>query len=160
MYLHYFCDEIDHQTSLDPTDRTGYSVRMPLPTVRVRVYDGSKVYHLFEKTVTVPDGGLELDIPLERTNYVRLFGNLVEKATGRRMKRGEDGGHGPLLYFGDGKGYHAGPEWLEDDGSYSLRVPRGKITVRAVDTAKSIAVPTVDLTEVEGDEYRFDIALD
>jgi hypothetical protein len=46
---------------------------------------------------------------------------------------------------------------LDDGGAFSLRVPRAKLTVRAVNTPKRIVNPVIDLTGYEADERDVEI---
>jgi len=159
LYLHFFCDGIDHQVTLDPSSETEYAVRMPQPTVRVRVADTDDAYHLYERTVEIEGKSRTLDLPLEPTGFVLLRGRVVDAADGSAVPRGADGGHGPLLYL-SGDGWSEGPVSLEEDGSFTLRVPRAKIEIRAVDTARSIANPDLDLTGFAGASRKFELRLE
>jgi hypothetical protein len=154
-YLHFFCDAIDVQKSFDPADLTSYDVRMPRAEIRIRIKDKTEEYALFEKTVTVDGNDREYDIRLVPTHFVLLRGRAIDVATGQAV---EQHGHGPLLYFDAEPG-----DWgrsmvrLDDDGAFTLRVPRAKLRIQAVDTSKRIANPILDLTGFEGGETEFEL---
>ncbi len=153
MYVHFFCDETGFQLTLDPEDESTYSVRLPLPRVRVRAADGSGVYALFEQTLTIEGEALEYDIRLTPTHFVLLRGRAVDAVTGEAIRPTGGMGSGPLLYLdADKVGWSKSMVRLDDEGTFSLRVPRAKLTVRAVNTPKRIVNPVIDLTEYEADE--------
>jgi hypothetical protein len=158
MYVHFFCDEIDFQQSLDPEDEPTYSVRLPQPKVRIRAADGSAAYALFEQTLTIEGEALEYDIRLTPTHFVLLRGRAIDAVTGKAIRASGGMGGGPLLYFdAEQVGWSKGMIGLDDEGAFSLRVPRAKLTVRAVNTPKRIAKPVIDLTGYEADEREVEI---
>ncbi len=161
VYLHFICDESGFHVTVDPGKEADYgTVYLPAPRVRVRAFDQTKTYALFETTITVPEEGMAFDIPLSRSGRVRLFGRVVDAATGAPILPGAGGGHGPLLYFGDeGHTWTEGPIALAPDGTYSIRVPRGKVVVSVVDTAMKPVAPEIDLSNGTADEHAADIAL-
>jgi hypothetical protein len=85
MYLHFFCDEIDHQETLESARTASYEISMPKSTVRIRAFDTSKRYHLFEKTVQVEGDELQFDIAVVPTHYILLTGKIVDLNTGKRI---------------------------------------------------------------------------
>jgi hypothetical protein len=153
MYVHFFCDEIDFQRTLDPEDASTYSVRLPRPTVRVRAADRSGVYALFEQTLTIDGEALEHDIRLTPTHFVLLRGRAIDAVTGEAIRPTGGWGSGPVLHLdADKVGWGKSGVTLDDEGAFSLRVPRAKLRVRAINTSKRIVNPVIDLTGYEADE--------
>jgi hypothetical protein len=153
MYVHFFCDQIDFQRTLDPEDASTYSVRLPRPTVRVRAADRSGVYALFEQTLTIDGEALEHDIRLTPTHFVLLRGRAIDAVTGEAIRPTGGWGSGPRLHLdADKVGWGKSGVTLDDEGAFSLRVPRAKLRVRTINTSKRIVNPVIDLTGYEADE--------
>jgi len=159
MYLHFFCDEIDHQQSLDPRDVTDFEVTMPRATVRIRAADLSSRYHLFEKTIEIAGGEIEFDIPMVPTHYVLLKGKILDARTGTVILPKPGIGNTPLFYVQDERGFSAGLIGPASNGTYSVRVPREKLTFLVVDTPLSPRTKTLDLTGFDGEVRQFDLVL-
>jgi len=134
---------------------------VPQAKVRIRVADKERRYAIFEKTIDLASKSETFDIRLEATNFIRLHGKVL--ASGEPVPPSEpDGAVGDrvMFYFQhDGKPI-AGPMAPAQDGTYSLRVPRGKIKIMAVNTALKIKQDTVDLTGNDSESHVFNIELE
>ena len=164
VYLHFFCDEIDFSKTLDPTEMATYVVRVPKATVRIRAYDTTKVYALYEKTITLEEREVYRVIHLDPTNYVRVHGKIIDRTSGALVRPDPDAGMGdtPLFYFHDSEGKPCHTLWItpESDGTYSVRLPRTRIEISVVDTPLGLRVRKLDLTGYEGAEYELNLELE
>ncbi len=160
MYLHFFCDEIDYQQSLDPRDVTDFEVSMPRATVRIRAADGSSRYHLFETTIEITGSEIEFDIPMVPTHYVLLQGKILDARAGTVILPKPGLGNTPLFYIHDEKGFNASMIGPASNGTYSVRVPREKLTILVVNTPLGLRTGTLDLTGFEGEVRKFDLVLE
>ncbi len=154
IYLHFFCDAIKAQKTIDRGAGSTYDVLMPQATIRVRVADKSDRYKLFEQTITLASKQQTFDIPLVPTHNIRLHGKVAGyRPPGPDAKLGDS----VLFYFEHGGRAVAGPMAPDSDGTYSLYVPRGIITITAVNMGGKIKDPTVDLTGKTGKAHQHDI---
>jgi hypothetical protein len=161
MHLHFFCDEIDHQVTLDPDDTSDYAVRMPRPTIRVRAADGTDTYHLLETTLRLEASAREFDIELRPTGFVLLRGRVIDASTGKAILPTRGMGAGPRLYLRCEEPSWAGGSFVpEPDGTFSLKAPRAVIEVAAVNTAMGVRTKRIDLTGVTAAEHAIEIVLE
>lgn len=160
VYVHAFNDATKVQVSLEPDKTTStFELRLPAPEIRLRVYDMERVHALFEKNFTAPaDGKLDVDVRLEPTHWIRLHGHFYYREDGKvRPVDHGDGSMGccPLIDIGP-------RSWVDydDDGAYSLLVPRALLKIEMVDTACHPVPAELDLRGATGDEREFDLYLE
>ena len=84
IYVHVFCDEVNLQKTVNPDEtKSDFEVLVPKPKVRLRVYDGSHVYALYERTMTLASKTERVEVRLEPTNYIKLRGRVLDGSTGK-----------------------------------------------------------------------------
>jgi len=159
-YVHAFNDAEKLHVTLDPdATESAFRVHLPSPQIRLRVFDHARRYELFEERFTAPaDGELDVGVRLVPTHWIRLHGHIYYRS-GDRLRpvdRG-DGSMGgcPLI--------HIGPRsWVnyDDDGAYSILVPRELLKIRMVDTPCHPVPAELDLRGATGDEREFDLYLE
>ncbi len=160
-WLHFFCDDIDHQSTLDPAGATDYAVRMPQAKVRVRAFDSTDEYHLFETTLALAGDKREYDIALRPTHYVMLRGRVIDGATGKPIVPTSGMGAGPLLYVSAaGTSWHGASFVPEGDGTFLFRAPRTTLSISAVNTSKGVRTRTLDLSGVTAAEHSAEFVLE
>jgi hypothetical protein len=160
VYVHAFDDATKVQVSLepDPTAST-FELHLPSPEIRLRVYDMEGVHALYEKSFTAPaDGKLDVEVRLEPTHWIRLHGHFYYRVADRvwPVDNG-DGSMGccPLIEIGPRSSVDH-----DDDGAYSLLVPRELLKIGMVDTACHPVPAELDLRGATGDEREFDLYLE
>jgi hypothetical protein len=163
LYVHLYADGVGLHKTINPGPGTTFEALMPQGEVRVRVFDADHVYALFEDVVKLAGATQTLELRLKPSNYIRLHGRVLDAATGEPITPSDpDGTAGSTVAFyfqHSGMPLHTGTVSPAADGSYSLKVPRGVITILAVNTAKKLKLDTVDLTGDAGDDRTFDIEL-
>ena len=158
-YVHAFHDATDHQVSLDPADPATFEMVMPAAEVRLRIADKSRRYRLYEERHVLHRGDNELDVRLEPTHFVRLHGRVLDADTGEPLERTEGIGGDARLHVRDEDGKDGIVTVPDEDGSYSVRVPRHRLRFRFVNTGKGPVEPTLDLSGYEGDAFEHDILM-
>jgi hypothetical protein len=160
IYVHAFNDAEKVQVSLDPDEgESTFRLRLPSPEIRLRVPDLEHRYKLFEKRFTAAaDGELEVEVRLEPTHWIRLHGHIQYRESGKlRPVDHGDGSMGccPLIDIGP-------RSWIDydDDGAYSVLVPRELLKIRMVDTPCHPVPAELDLRGATGDERTFDLYLE
>jgi hypothetical protein len=166
VYVHAFNDATKVQVSLEP-DKTAssFELRLPSPEIRLRVYDMDRVHALFEKNFTAPaDGKLDVEVRLEPTHWIRLHGHFYYREDGkvRPVDHGEPSidnrpriGGSPIIHIGPRSSVY-----YDDDGAYSLLVPRELLKIGMVDTPCHPVPAELDLRGATGDEREFDLYLE
>jgi hypothetical protein len=147
------------QRSLAPDrDATTFEFNLVESTIRLRIADRSHEYELFERAFTATNGALDVDVLLVPTHWIRLHGRFLQRDRGKTRP----------LYGGDGSmGSHPfvdiGPaSWIDydDEGRYSVRVPRELLRVAAVDTSRHPVPREIDLRGVTEDEREQDFVFE
>ena len=156
VYLHAFRDGAGQQVSLEPARSSTYALRVGGPDVRLRVSAGAGEYHLYEETLVVPPEGLEHEVRLVPTHWVRLHGRVLWQDGARWRPPSEgDGNLSKVRIDIDG----VGGLRIAQDGTYSRRVPRTLLRFATVNTDRWIEPTELELTGFEGDERRLDLHL-
>jgi hypothetical protein len=166
VYVHAFNDATKVEVSLEP-DKTAstFELRLPAPEIRLRVYDMERVHALYEKNLVAPaDGKLDVEVRLEPTHWIRLHGHFYYRVGDKvwPVDQGDRSIGGPPR-IGGCPLIDIGPRsWVDydDDGSYSLLVPRELLKIRMVDTACHPVPAELDLRGATGDEREFDLYLE
>jgi len=164
VYVHVFNDLIKEQASPGLAVESTFTVRMLVPQVRLRIYDASSRYQLYETEFDVPESGLDHVARLMPTHYVLVKGRLMflegdtwiplSPQVARRF------GKWPGLGFrldGDREG-----SWSvrhDSDASFEVRVPRERLLVSLINTGLEPVTDVVDLTGVTADLVERDVQL-
>jgi hypothetical protein len=165
IWVHGFNDEADYEVSLErDEDATSFVLRLPERKVRLRVYDGEHVYALFEKNFMAPASGpLDVEVRLEPTHWIVLHGRVLnrdgdvltpvrrEESADLRPRMGGD----PIIGIGP-----AGSVYYDDDGNYTVRVPRELLEITTLDTNRVANPRQLDLRGVKEDERAWDVILE
>lgn len=158
IYIHAFDDATKRQVTVKPDkDEDSFELTTQWPVVRLRVADTSKRYELNEQTLTVTGGAWDGTIRLVPTHWVRLHGRILWREGDKLRPPSE--GDGTVRHAFVGIGGRSGI-YPEEDGSYSVRVPREVVKILTVNTSLGAAQESLDLTTVVGDEHAFDIILE
>jgi len=169
IYLHVSNDAIKDQTAVEREDESTFTVRVLRPDVRLRVYDPTNQYQLYETRLIVPKPGLDTVVRLVPTHYVVLKGRLLVDKDGSWVPIPEPeyvpgaphliGGQ-PLLSF-DWEG--GGTSWsafhVDENGAFEVRLPRALVRVVVLDTGLNHDPPFIDLTRSTVDVIERDIHL-
>ncbi len=155
IYIHAFNDEVPYQVSLEPDDETTFELGAPEPNVRLRIADTSNEYELYERTFTVENGALDVEVRLKPTHWVRLHGTVLwrDGAAPRPLREGDGNVRHGQVSLGR-YGLHA-----QEDGTYATRVPRERFEVLVINTSYSPQPREVDLRGVTGEEHELDFVL-
>ena len=162
VYIHAFNDEVPHQVTLDPADTPEFSLTMPRPAIRLRVYDREHIYALYEATLVATAEVTRNEVRLRPTGWVRLHGKVLWRDGKRWRPPSEGGGEVRKVFLAFRT--EAGPlrpasVYPAHDGSYSLRAPRERLRVSVVNTSLDLEAQVIDLRGVAGDEVERDIRL-
>jgi hypothetical protein len=153
IYVHGFSDDAGAQVSLDPdSGDTSYSVDLPTRNVRLRIADVSKKYELWQQTLTATGPTLEQDVRLKPTHFVTVKVSVKwrDGTTLRPISDGDGGVRHAQLSFA---GADAGQTMRrDDDGSYTLRLPRKAMKILLINTNRRVTPDVIDLTDVKADE--------
>ena len=160
VYVHAYDDGTKVQVSLEP-DKTAsnFELRLPSPEIRLRVYDMEHVHALYEKRFTAPaDGKLDVEVRLEPTHWIRLHGHICYRVGDKvwPVDHGDGSiGSAPLVDIGP-------CSWIsyDDDGAYSVLVPRELLKITMLDTNCHPVPAELDLRGATGDEREFDLYLE
>ena len=165
IWVHGFNDEADCAVSLErDEDASSFVLRLPERKIRLRVSDGEHVYALFEKNFTAPERGpLDVEVRLEPTHWIVLHGRILcrdgDVLTPVKREASEDGrirmGGSPIIVIGPAS-------WVayDDDGNYSVRVPRELLQITTLDTNRVANPRQLDLRGVKEDERAWDVILE
>jgi hypothetical protein len=158
VWVHGFNDATKFQASLEPEDETTFELRLPDPEIRLRVVDATHQYELFQKNFVATHDALDLDVRLVPTHWIRLHGHVLWR-DGTKLRtvpanRGQMGGT-PMVSVGP-----ADLDYDDDDGTYSVRVPRKLLKLTTLDTNRHAVPSELDLTGATDDDRSFDVVLE
>ena len=159
-YVHAFNDAENMHVTLDPdADQSAFRVHLPSPQIRLRVFDHEHRYALFEERYTAPaNGKLDVVVHLQSNHWLRLHGHIYYRTDGklRPVDHGDARMGGcPLIDIGPA-------HWIDydDDGAYSVLVPRELLKIRMVDTPCHPVPAEIDLCGATENEREFDLFLE
>ncbi|MEO6708208.1 MAG: hypothetical protein ABI054_11845 [Planctomycetota bacterium] len=164
-----FCNEaIEYWAIPERLGESTFRVRMPPPTVRLRVFDETSRYEFYEKTVEVPRSGLDCQVRLIPVHFITLKGRVFVDEAGSwvPMSPPEPRDYPPppirgypVLSF-DWEmrgGYHCSP--IDANGAYEAQLPCKLVKVIPLDGSTRPEPEFVDLTVVTAEIVERDIRL-
>jgi hypothetical protein len=158
IYIHAFDDATKRRVTLDPEQGDdSFELTTTWPLVRLRVADTSNEYRLDERTLTVTGAAWDGTIRLVPTHWVLVHGRVLwrDGTTLRPPSQGDGNVRHAGVSFG-----RAGGVRHAEDGSFSVRLPRESLPILTIDTNRTPAQKSLDLTGVTGDEFAFDVILE
>lgn len=160
IFVHAFNDSIDLEISLEPADESTFTVRLPLPEVRLRIADKSDQYHLFESRIDIPVAGLNHQVQLVPTHFVRLHGQLLTIENGVWKSKAPGAGHFGISFALDGDRPGIWPCTLSSSASFEVHLPRDRLRIFLIDTELSPNPSCIDLTGIGTDLVELEIRLE
>lgn len=143
--------------------QSSFTVRMPLPDVRLRVQDWTSEYRKHEETFVVPPTGIDCVIRLVPTHFVLLKGRLLVEDHGQWVKlprephTGAIGENLLLSFCTEERNYG---DANIDNGIFEIRLPRDRFEILILDSPFAAEEPRVlDLTGVKDDVIERDFHL-
>jgi hypothetical protein len=145
------------ERSLAPDDPTTFAMNLLDPTIRLRVYDKSHAYEMFEVTLVAHDQALDVDVRLRPTHWVRLHGRVFWREGGalKPFVRKPERWKKNQIVLSPGDSLEP-----DEDGNFSHLVPRELLKVLLISSERRVTPHEVDLREERGDEHAQDFVFE
>lgn len=158
LWIHGFNDALDAQASLEPgVDLASFELWLPAPELRLRIVDKTDEYVLFEQRFVADGPRLDLEIALQPTHWIRLHGRVLWDDGGTLRPVGYEGNPvvgPPMISIGRAGGVHS-----DDDGRFSIRVPREELETDVISSRLRVHPRRLDLRGATEAERALDLVL-